>query len=69
MRALVTGGGGFLGLAIVKRLRTRGDFVRSLSRGEYPELKVLGVESVQGDIADAGAVSRPSKLSTPPLAG
>lgn len=57
MRALVTGGGGFLGLAIVKRLRARGDFVRSLSRGEYPELRALGVESVQGDIADAGVVS------------
>lgn len=57
MRALVTGGGGFLGLAIVKRLRARGDFVRSLSRGEYPELKALGVESVQGDIVDAGVVS------------
>ena len=57
MRALVTGGGGFLGQAIVKRLRARGDFVRSLSRGEYPELKALGVECVQGDIADADAVS------------
>ena len=57
MRALVTGGGGFLGQAIVKRLRARGDFVRSLSRSEYPELTVLGVECVQGDIADAGAVS------------
>ena len=57
MRALVTGGGGFLGLAIVKRLRARGDFVRSLSRGDYPELRALGVESVQGDIADADVVS------------
>ena len=57
MRALVTGGGGFLGLAIVKRLRARGDFVRSLSRCEYPELQTLGVECVQGDIADAGVVS------------
>ena len=58
MRALVTGGGGFLGLAIVKRLRARGDFVRSLSRGEYPELKSLGAECVQGDIADAGVVTK-----------
>ena len=57
MRALVTGGGGFLGQAIVKRLRARGDFVRSLSRCEYPELQTLGVECVQGDIADAGVVS------------
>ena len=58
MRALVTGGGGFLGLAIVKRLRARGDFVRSLSRGEHPELKTLDVDCVQGDIADADVVSK-----------
>lgn len=57
MRALVTGGGGFLGQAIVQRLRARGDFVRSLSRGEYPALKALGVECVPGDIADASVVS------------
>ncbi len=57
MRALVTGGGGFLGLAIVKRLHVRGDFVRSLSRGEHPELQALGVETVRGDIADTGVVN------------
>ncbi len=56
MRALVTGGGGFLGQAIVRRLRDRGDSVRSLSRGAYPELKELGVECIHGDIADADVV-------------
>lgn len=56
MRALVTGGGGFLGQAIVRLLRTRGDSVRSLSRGAYPELQALGVECVQADLADANAV-------------
>ncbi len=56
MNALVTGGGGFLGAAIVRRLVARGDRVRSLSRGSYPELDAIGVEQFRGDLADAGAV-------------
>jgi len=56
MKALVTGGGGFLGSAIVKRLAARGDTVRSFSRGGHPELRALGVEHFQGDITDAVAV-------------
>lgn len=56
MHALVTGGGGFLGSAIVRRLRARGDAVRSFSRGQYPELEALGVETRHGDLADADAV-------------
>lgn len=58
MRALVTGGGGFLGGAIVRRLRDRGDAVRSFSRGAYPELAAMGVEQAQGDLGDAAAVAR-----------
>jgi nucleoside-diphosphate-sugar epimerase len=58
MNALVTGGGGFLGAAIVRRLHERGDSVHSLSRGHYPELDALGVTQHQGDIADPLAVSR-----------
>src|SRR4051812_40247943 len=56
MNALVTGGGGFLGGAIVRRLRARGDRVSSLSRGRYPALDELGVTQHQGDLADRGAV-------------
>ena len=56
MKALVTGGGGFLGGAIVRLLRARGDEVRSLARGDYPALRVLGVEQVRGDLADRAAV-------------
>jgi 2-alkyl-3-oxoalkanoate reductase len=52
MNALVTGGGGFLGGAIVRLLRDRGDTVRSLSRGTYPRLEALGVEQVRGDVAN-----------------
>jgi nucleoside-diphosphate-sugar epimerase len=58
MMVLVTGGGGFLGGAILRRLVDRGDRVRSLSRHHYPELTPLGVEQQQGDLADAGAVDR-----------
>ncbi len=56
MKALVTGGGGFLGRAIVDRLLARGDSVRSFSRGAYPELEALGVEVLRGDLADTEAV-------------
>jgi len=57
-RILVTGGGGFLGAAIVRQLRERGDNVRSFSRGFYAELESLGVEQIQGDIADNTAVEQ-----------
>lgn len=58
MKALVTGGGGFLGGAVVRKLVERGDTVRSLARGNYPELNALGVETVRGDVADPQAVAR-----------
>ncbi|MDJ0869593.1 MAG: NAD-dependent epimerase/dehydratase family protein [Myxococcota bacterium] len=58
MKALVTGGGGFLGGAIARRLVERGDLVRSLARGRYPELEDLGVETWRGDVADASAWAR-----------
>lgn len=53
---LVTGGGGFLGKAIVRQLLAKGHRVASLSRGTYPELDALGVRQFTGDIANAGAV-------------
>lgn len=56
MRALVTGGGGFLGLAIVKMLLERGDTVASFSRGEHSELAALCVAQFRGDLADREAV-------------
>lgn len=56
MNALVTGGGGFLGGGIVRALRERGDSVRSFSRGDYPELRALGVDTVRGDLSNAEAV-------------
>lgn len=56
MKALVTGAGGFLGLYIVEQLIARGDSVRSFSRGEYPELVAMGVETVRGDLTDPESV-------------
>lgn len=56
MRVLVTGGGGFLGLAIVRLLLERGHSVRTFSRGSYPELERIGVEHFRGEISDAAAL-------------
>ena len=56
MRALVTGGSGFLGEAIVRILAARGDQVRSFARRDAPTLSRLGVEVVCGDLCDADAV-------------
>jgi 2-alkyl-3-oxoalkanoate reductase len=58
MNVLVTGGGGFLGGAIVRNLIARGDVVRSLSRGDHPGLHAAGVEQVRGDVSDPAAVQR-----------
>jgi len=57
VKALVTGGGGFLGKTIVKMLLARGDKVRTFHRGAYPELAELGVETQSGDLADKKAVA------------
>lgn len=58
MKALVTGGGGFLGKAIVKRLRERDDEVRSFSRNPHPALTEMGVKHCRGELADVEAVKR-----------
>src|SRR5260370_26044929 len=58
MTVLVTGGGGFLGSAVARRLVERGDRVRSLSRSHHASLDALGVEQHRGDVADRDAVAR-----------
>jgi nucleoside-diphosphate-sugar epimerase len=58
MRALVTGGGGFLGSYIVRASLARGDHVRTIYRRAYPKLESLGVEVIRGDIRDFDAVSQ-----------
>ncbi|MER2540916.1 MAG: NAD-dependent epimerase/dehydratase family protein [Azonexus sp.] len=53
---LVTGGSGFLGGAVVRRLVARGETVRSLQRQDSPDLRKLGVDIVHADLADRDAV-------------
>jgi len=56
MRVLVTGGGGFLGSCIAKKLHARGDRVRVLGRRKYTHLD-SGIESIACDIRDKEGVS------------
>ncbi len=51
MKALVTGGGGFLGGAIAKQLIEAGHAVRVLGRNRYPHMEALGAESVVCDLS------------------
>lgn len=53
---LVTGGGGFLGKAIVKKLVKKNLTVTSFSRNFYPDLETLGVTQIQGDLIDKNVV-------------
>jgi nucleoside-diphosphate-sugar epimerase len=55
-KALVTGGGGFLGSRIVRMLLDKGITVRSLQRSDNPDLIKLGVEIIRGDISDRDTV-------------
>ena len=57
MKVLVTGGGGFLGGAIIQRLLERKFEVCSFARGEYPQLAAQGVQVFSGDLRDAAAVN------------
>ncbi len=59
VRALVTGGTGFLGRALVQRLRLEGVDVGVLVRGPAAEaVERLGVCPVPGDVRDWGALRR-----------
>jgi 2-alkyl-3-oxoalkanoate reductase len=55
-RVLVTGGGGFLGLALCRRLVERGYRVSSFSRSSHAALAALGVRQLQGNLASFDSV-------------
>jgi nucleoside-diphosphate-sugar epimerase len=59
MKALITGGAGFLGRALARRLGERGHGVRALLRGTTdPAGLPPAVEIVRGDATDEAALSR-----------
>ncbi|MBW2658560.1 MAG: NAD-dependent epimerase/dehydratase family protein [Deltaproteobacteria bacterium] len=51
-KVLVTGGGGFVGRAIVRMLTERGVSCRVIGRNRYPEIEEMGGECLVGDISD-----------------
>lgn len=57
-KVVVTGGGGFIGQALVRALVRRGLAVAVVGRNPYPQLAALGVECLQGDIRDLGFLQR-----------
>lgn len=54
----MTGGGGFIGKALVRELVKRGVEVAVVGRNPYPELTALGVQCHQGDIRDLAFLER-----------
>ena len=53
MKAFITGGGGFVGSAIVRQLVGKGFEVAVFGRNHYSHLDTLGVRQFQGDILDS----------------
>jgi len=51
-KVLITGGGGFVGKAIVRLLRARDIHCLVVGRHQYPEVQALGAICRQGDIRD-----------------
>src|SRR5687767_10843458 len=58
MKAFVTGGTGFIGGKLIRRLRERGDEVSALVRSpeKAGSLRELGCELVEGDLSSEAAI-------------
>jgi nucleoside-diphosphate-sugar epimerase len=61
MRALVIGGGGFVGLAVIRALNARGIDCAAVGRSRYPVLEKMGIRVVCGDIVDRDFLVRAVK--------
>ena len=61
MKILVTGGGGFLGRYIVKKLLRRGCEVAILGRSPQPDLQKRGIKLFQGNLTDVALVESACK--------
>ena len=61
--AFVTGGSGFVGGALIERLRAEGWDVRALARSDAAADKVRdrGAQAVAGDLDDVAALERGSR--------
>jgi dihydroflavonol-4-reductase len=59
-RVFVTGGSGFVGRAIIRRLVTDGRSVRALARsvGSHQSVANLGADPAPGDVEDPGSLDR-----------
>ncbi len=55
MRSIVTGGGGFVGAALCRRLRALGHDVTALGRRDYPALAADGIRTVVHDLSASDA--------------
>lgn len=51
-RVIVTGGGGFVGKAVVRLLLSRGISTTVIGRNDYPEVREMGATVARGDIRD-----------------
>ncbi len=60
MKAFVTGGTGFIGKHVVRKLRERGEDVVALVRtpSKAGELRTMGAEIVEGDLSNVDAIAR-----------
>ncbi len=58
MKAIITGGGGFIGSHIARLLKSQSHEVTALGRRHYPDLEAQGIACVRADIRDRDALTQ-----------